>query len=93
MRKARELDDAKRELDLRVEEKVQASLAKVRSTAKAEAEDHLKNRVAEKETQIASMKRQIEQLRRKADRVRSNCKAKRARSKWRPCCVSAFPAT
>lgn len=67
MRKARELDDAKRELDLRVEEKVQASLAKVRSTAKAEAEDHLKNRVAEKETQIASMKRQIEQLRRKAE--------------------------
>jgi hypothetical protein len=37
----------------------------VRSTAKAE--DHLKNRVAEKETQIASMKRQIEQLRRKAE--------------------------
>lgn len=33
MRKARELDDAKRELDLKVEEKVQASLAKVRSTA------------------------------------------------------------
>lgn len=31
MRKARELDDAKRELDLKVEEKVQASLAKVRS--------------------------------------------------------------
>jgi hypothetical protein len=28
MRKARELDDAKRELDLKVEEKVQASLAK-----------------------------------------------------------------
>lgn len=67
MRKARELDDAKRELDLRVEEKVQASLAKVRSTAKAEAEDHLKSRVAEKETQIAGMQRQIEQLRRKAE--------------------------
>lgn len=67
MRKARELDDAKRELDLKVEEKVQASLAKVRSTAKAEAEDHLKTRVAEKETQIAGMQRQIEQLRRKAE--------------------------
>lgn len=67
MLKARELDDAKRELDLKVEEKVQASLAKVRSTAKAEAEDRLKNRVAEKEAQIAGMQRQIEQLRRKAE--------------------------
>jgi hypothetical protein len=67
MRKARELDDAKRELDLKVEEKVQASLARVRSTAKAEAEDRLKNRVAEKEAQIVGMQRQIEQLRRKAE--------------------------
>jgi hypothetical protein len=67
IRKARELDDAKRELDLKVEEKVQASLAKIRNTAKAEAEDHLKNKVAEKELQIAGMKRQIEQLRRRAE--------------------------
>ncbi|GAB1715533.1 MAG: hypothetical protein NTAFB05_05750 [Nitrobacter sp.] len=41
MRKTRELDDAKRELDLKAEEKVQASLAKVRNNAKAEAEDRL----------------------------------------------------
>jgi hypothetical protein len=67
MRKKRELDDAKRELDLKVEEKVQASLAKVRSSAKAEAEAHLKAKVLEKETQIAGMQRQIELLRRKAD--------------------------
>lgn len=67
MRKARELDDAKRELDQKVEEKVQASLAKVRSNAKAEAENHFKSRVTEKETQIAGMQRQIEQLRRKAE--------------------------
>lgn len=67
MRKSRELDDAKRELDLQVEDKVQASLAKVRSTAKAEAEAHLKAKVLEKEAQIAGMQRQIELLRRKAD--------------------------
>ena len=67
IRKTRELDDAKRELDLRVEEKLQASLAKVRSNAKAEAEDHLKTRVTEKENQIAGMQHQIEQLRRKAE--------------------------
>jgi hypothetical protein len=69
MRKARELDDAKREFDLKVEEKVQASLAKVRNNAKAEAEDRLKTRVTEKEIQIAGMKRQIEQLRRKAEQA------------------------
>jgi hypothetical protein len=67
MRKSRELDDAKRELELSVEKKVQESLAAVRDKAKLEAEDALKARVTEKETQIAGMQRQIEELRRKAE--------------------------
>jgi hypothetical protein len=67
MRKARELDDARRELDLAVEKKVQESLASVRDKAKLEAEESLKAKVAEKETQIAGMQRQIEELRRKAE--------------------------
>jgi hypothetical protein len=67
IRKARELDDAKRELDLSVENKVQESLAAVRNQAKAEAEDRLKAKVSEREAQIAGMQRQIEGLRRKAD--------------------------
>ena len=67
IRKTRELDDAKRELDLSVQRKVQESLAAVRDQAKAEAEDRLKAKVSEKEAQIAGMQRQIEELRRKAN--------------------------
>jgi hypothetical protein len=67
IRKQRELDDAKREIDLTVEKRVQVSLAKVREIAKVEVEAALKLRVAEKEEQIASMQRQIEELRRKAE--------------------------
>lgn len=67
LRKQRELDDAKRELDLTVEKRVQDSLHEIRLKAKAEAEDGLKLKVAEKEQQIASMQRQIEDLKRKAE--------------------------
>jgi hypothetical protein len=67
MRKSRELDDARRELDLSVEKKVQESLAAVRGQAKLEAEEGLKAKVTEKEVQIAGMQRQIEELRRKAE--------------------------
>jgi hypothetical protein len=67
LRKQRELDDAKRELDLTVEKKVQESLAAVRNRAKQEAEEGLKLKVLEKEEQIASMQRQIEELKRKAE--------------------------
>jgi hypothetical protein len=67
LRKQRELDDARRELDLAVEKKVQQSLLAVRDKAKAEAEEGLKAKVAEKEVQIAGMQRQIEELRRKAE--------------------------
>ncbi|MGJ4900683.1 DUF2130 domain-containing protein [Bradyrhizobium sp. HKCCYLS2058] len=67
LRKQRELDEARRELDLTIETKVQENLAAVRDKARLEAEDSLKAKVAEKETQIAGMQRQIEELRRKAE--------------------------
>ncbi|MGE4102051.1 MAG: DUF2130 domain-containing protein [Pirellulales bacterium] len=67
IRKQRELDDAKREMDLTIEKKVQESLNTVRDKAKLEAEEGLKLRVAEKEEQIAGMQRQIEELKRKAE--------------------------
>jgi hypothetical protein len=66
-RKQRELDDAKREMELTIETRVQSLLGTVREKAKLEAEDGLKLRVLEKEEQIASMQRQIEDLRRKAE--------------------------
>jgi hypothetical protein len=67
VRKHRELDDAKREIDLSIENKVQMSLAQVRAKAKQEAEDSLRLKVTEKEEQIAGMQRQIEDLKRRAE--------------------------
>lgn len=67
LRKQRELDDARREMDLTIEKKVQELLHAVRDKAKLEAEEVLKLRVLEKEEQIASMGKQIEELRRKAE--------------------------
>ena len=67
LRKQRELEDAKREVELTVEKKVQENLVAVRDKAKVEAEDAFKSKVTEKEAQLAGMQRQIEDLRRKAD--------------------------
>jgi hypothetical protein len=67
IRKQRELDDAKREIDLTIEKKVQESLTAVRDKARQEGEEGLKLRVLEKEEQISSMQRQIEELKRKAE--------------------------
>jgi hypothetical protein len=67
IRKQRELDDARREMDLTIEKKVQESLAAVRDKARQEAEEGLKLRLLEKEEQMSSMQRQIEELKRKAE--------------------------
>jgi hypothetical protein len=67
IRKQRELDDAKREMDLTIEKKVQESLVAVRDKAKQEGAEEQKLRVLEKEEQISSMQRQIEELKRKAE--------------------------
>lgn len=67
LRKQRELDDAKRELDLTIEKRVGESLDEIRQKAKADAEEALKLKVVEKEQQIASMQRQIEELKQKAE--------------------------
>ena len=67
IRKQRELDDAKRELELTVEKRVQEGLSEVRASAKREAEDGLKLKVAEKDQTITSMQQTIEELKRKAE--------------------------
>lgn len=67
LRKQRELDDAKRELELSVEKRVQEALGAIREQAKKDAEDGLRLKVSEKEEQILSMQRQIEELRRRAE--------------------------
>ncbi len=67
IRKQRELDDAKRELDLTIEKRVQADLGAERDKAKKEAEDELKLKVMEKDQTITAMQRQIEELKRRAE--------------------------
>lgn len=67
LRKQRELDDAKREVELTVEKRVQEGLATTREQAKKEAEEGLKFKVMEAEQTIASMQKQIEELKRKAE--------------------------
>ena len=67
IRKERELGDARREIDLTIEKRVQEDLAAVRSKATQEAEQTLKLKVLEKEEQLASMRRQIEILKLRAE--------------------------
>ena len=67
LKKQRELDDAKRELELTVEKRVQDGLTEVRTQAKREAEEGLKLKVMEKDQTIDSMRKKIEELNRKAD--------------------------
>ncbi|QDS97042.1 DUF2130 domain-containing protein [Adhaeretor mobilis] len=63
----RELADAKREMDLTIEKRIQEGLAVTREQAKREAEEGLKLKVAEKEKTISSMQKQIEELKQKAE--------------------------
>lgn len=67
LKKNRELDDQKRELDLLVEKKLQASIEEVKLKAKQDAVDGLNLKVAEKDQQILTMKKTIDELSRKSD--------------------------
>jgi len=67
IRKQRELDDAKRELDLTVEKRIQEGLTTARDQARKEAEEELKLKVLDKEQVISALQKQIEDLKRRAD--------------------------
>ena len=67
LKKERELDDAKRELDLTVEKRIAEGLTATRQQARKEVEDELKLKVSEKEQTITSMQKQIEELKRRAE--------------------------
>ncbi|WP_131781744.1 DUF2130 domain-containing protein [Legionella gresilensis] len=67
LRQQRELEDAKREMDLTIERSIQEGLAEIRVKAKREAEDALQLKVQEKEETIQAMQKQIEQLKQKAE--------------------------
>jgi len=67
IKKQRELDDAKRELELTVQKRIQEGLAATRQEAKKEAEDELNLKVKEKDQTIVSMQQKIEELKRRAE--------------------------
>jgi hypothetical protein len=66
-RKQRELDDARRELELTIEQRIQQGLNAERARARQEAEENLKLKVMEKDQTIASMQQKIEELKRRAE--------------------------
>ncbi|MDT8387853.1 MAG: DUF2130 domain-containing protein [Thiogranum sp.] len=67
IKKQRELDDARRELELTVEKRVQENLGATRLQARQEAEEEQKLKVMEKEQTIAAMQKQIADLKRRAE--------------------------
>ena len=91
LRKQRELDDGKRELELSIEKRVQSALTSVRDQAKKEAEDSLRLKVTEKEEQILSMQRQIEELRRRAEQGSQQLQGEVLELQLESLLVSRFP--
>lgn len=67
IKKQRELDDAKRELELTVEKRVQDGLTEVRTLAKREAEDGMRLKAAEKDHTIESLKKTVNELQQKIE--------------------------
>jgi len=74
IRQQRELDDMKREMDLNIQRKVQENLSAERQKARAEAEEAMNLKFAEKDLRlsekdqtIAAMRRQLEEAQRKAE--------------------------
>ena len=67
IRKQRELDDAKREMELTIEKQVQVGLRQAQDKGRKEGEDGQKLKVLERDQTIASMKQTIEELSRKVE--------------------------
>ena len=67
LKKQRELEDEKREIDLTIEKRVQESIGAARDQGRKQAEEQLKFKVMEKEQTIAGMQKQIEDLNRRAE--------------------------
>jgi hypothetical protein len=67
MRKERELDDARREMEVTIEKRIAESLVSARDLAKKEADEQSRAKVREKEMIIQSMQTKIEELSRKAE--------------------------
>lgn len=69
MRLQRELEDAKREMDLEIQKRVSDELTDIRLKARKEAEDSLNLKIAEKDEIISSMQKKVQELQQKADQT------------------------
>jgi len=67
IRKQRELDDAKREMDLTIEKRVTEGLGAVESKARQRADDDNRLKMAEKDKLIADAQRQVDEMKRKME--------------------------
>ena len=67
VKQKRELDDARREMSLTIEKRIQDGLQESREKIQREAEETYGLRVMEKEQTILAMQKQIEDLKRKAE--------------------------
>lgn len=69
LKKQRELEDARREMDLEIQKRVSDELTNIHLKARQEAEDLLKMKISEKDQTIQSMQKKIEELKQKADQT------------------------
>ena len=92
LRKGRELDEAKRELELTVERRVQASVDDIRAKARLEADESARLRLLEREKTIESMARTIEDLKRKAEQGSQRAQGEASELDLRNLLASRFPA-
>lgn len=67
VRMKRELDDAKREMELTIERRVTESTSGIRAQAKRQAEEELNLKVKERDLKIKEMQDKIDDLKRKAE--------------------------
>ena len=93
LKQKRELDDAKRELDLTVEKRVQENLTTTRQQARKEAEDEMRLKVSEKEQTITSMQKQIEDLKRRAEQGSQQLQGEVQELELKPCSKQNFRMT
>ena len=91
LKQKRELDDARRELDLTVEKRIQAGLNATRQQARKEADDESKLKLSEKEQTIAAMQKQIEDLKRRAEQGSQQLQGEVQELELETLLISKFP--
>ncbi|MCL2625725.1 MAG: DUF2130 domain-containing protein [Cystobacterineae bacterium] len=91
MKKQRELDDAKREVELTIEKRISEELEKVRFLAQKELEEGFRLKAMEREQLIVSMQKKIEELKQKAEQGSQQLQGEVQELELEKCLKDAFP--